>query len=194
MQLQLVVNRVILLVDHANIFHIIQELETRIDYKKLVEVLAPRSECFLIAKIIYMGVYKQIHPKKQAFIAYLQSEGWTVVTIPVKTTPKGKKQQKRIDIRMYKHGVGFVQENMCDTVIIVSGDGDLTELVVSVKELAKKVKVWSFQKSMAQSLKDEAGEENVYYLDTIMDQITITPPHDNENENRKKKSKRKKRN
>jgi len=183
---------VVLLVDHANIFHIIQELETRIDYKKLAEALVPRSEGFLIAKIIYMGVYKQIHPKKQAFIDYLQSEGWTVVTLPVKTTPKGKKQQKRIDLRMYKHGVGFVQENMCDTVIIVSGDGDLTELIVSIKELAKEVKVWSFQKSMAQSLKEEAGEENVYYLDTIMDKITIITPDDNEN--RKKKSKRKKSN
>jgi len=182
---------VVLLVDHANIFHIIQELETRIDYKKLAEALVPRSEGFLIAKIIYMGVYKQIHPKKQAFIDYLQSEGWTVVTLPVKTTPKGKKQQKRIDLRMYKHGVGFVQENMCDTVIIVSGDGDLTELVVSIKELAKNVKVWSFQKSMAHSLIEEAGKENVYYLDTIMNQITITPPHD-QNENGKKRCKRKK--
>jgi len=188
--LQLVVNRAVLLVDHANIFHNIQELGKRIDYKKLVEVLAPRSEGILIAKIIYMGVYKQILSKKQGFIDYLQSEGWIVVTLPVKTTPKGKKKQKRIDLRMYKHGVGFVQENMCDTVILVSGDGDLTELVVSIKELAKNVKVWSFQKSMAQSLIEEAGEENVYYLDTIMDQITITPPP--ENKNRKKKSKRKK--
>lgn len=171
--------RIVILVDHANIFHIIQELKKRIDWKKFAEVLAPRSEGILIAKIIYMGVYKQIRHQKQSFIDYLLSLEWIVVTLPLKTTPKGKKQQKRIDLRMYKHGVGFVQENMCDTVIIVSGDGDLSELVVSVKELAKKVKVWSFQKSMAQSLKDEAGEENVYYLDTIMDQITITSPHDN---------------
>lgn len=171
--------RIVVLVDHANIFHIIQELKKRIDWKKLADVLAPRNEGILIAKIIYMGVYKQIRPQKQSFIDYLQSLEWIVVTLPLKTTPKGKKQQKRIDLRMYKHGVGFVQENMCDKVIIVSGDGDLSELVVSIKELAKKVKVWSFQKSMAQSLKNEAGEENVYYLDTIMDQITITSPHNN---------------
>ena len=79
---------------------------------------------------------------------------------------------------------------MCDTVIIVSGDGDLTELVVSIKELAKKVKVWSFQKSMAHSLIEEAGEENVYFLDTIMEQITIPLPQSDGNKSKRRKRKR----
>ena len=182
--------RFVILVDHANIFHNLLRLNKRIDYERLEQVLVPFSKGILIGKVIYMGVYKKILSKRQAFIAYLESIGWKVVTLPVKTTAKGKMEQKRIDLRMYRHGYGFVQENMCDTVIIVSGDGDLAELVIAVKELDKSIEVWSFQKSMAHSLIEEAGEENTHYLDTIMEQITISSPHGNENGNKRRKRKR----
>jgi len=76
--------------------------------------------------------------------------------------------------------VGFIQENICDTVILVSGDGDLAELVISIKELGRKVEVWSFRKSIAHSLIEEAGDKNVFFMDDILDHIIKLDKNKNE--------------
>ncbi|MFX0036765.1 MAG: NYN domain-containing protein [Candidatus Hermodarchaeota archaeon] len=55
----------------------------------------------------------------------------------------------------------------------VSGDADFVDAVKKVKELGKQFTVWSFKVSLAQALIDEAGEENVQYIDTILEYIAL---------------------
>ena len=161
--------RIVILVDHANIFHNIQKFKIRIDYEKLEKILVSRG--ILIGKVIYLGVHNKLHPKKRAFITYLESLGWAVIKIPIKIKPKGKNQQKGIDIRIYKHAISFIQENICDNVILLSGDGDFTELVRSIKEYNKEIEVWSFRRSTSLNLIQEVGLENMHYIDMILNQI-----------------------
>jgi len=60
-----------------------------------------------------------------------------------------------------------------DTAVLVSGDGDFVPVVKKVKEMGKKVEVWAFRYSLANTLKGELGQENIYYLDDILSKIEM---------------------
>ena len=55
--------------------------------------------------------------------------------------------------------------------ILISGDSDFLDVVRKLKELKKEIEIWSFKKSTSRSLIEEAGQENVHYIDEILDEI-----------------------
>jgi uncharacterized LabA/DUF88 family protein len=155
--------------DHANIFHNIERLKIRIDYVKFREALSRNYYC--IGSIVYMGIPKQLLPKKQAFIKYLESQGFVIHTKAIREAPNGKKFQKGIDISIYRDIVELADEDSYEKAILVSGDSDFIDIVVKLRGLGKDIEIWGFHNSISQRLIKEAGKENVYYIDEILNEI-----------------------
>ena len=161
--------RAFIFFDHANVFHILQELEVRLDYELVKKRLAQNYH--LVAPIMYMGKPRVIFPKKQRFINALESIGWSITEKPLKINPSGKSSQSGVDEVMFLNIYDFAKEGAYDKAIIVSGDGIFVGVVKRLKELNIEVEVWSFRKSISRALIKEVGVENVYYLDDVIEEI-----------------------
>lgn len=159
-------------VDHANVFKNLEIVDGRINWKKFKKKLAGNR--YLVGAFAYIGVPNPIPKNQRKFIKYLKHVGYVVQLKPIQETSEGKKKQKGVDISMFSDIVGLAEVDAYDTAIIVSGDRDFLDAVRMLKELGKKSEVWSFKKSLAKSLKDEAGENNIHYIDYILDDIEMT--------------------
>ncbi|MFW9973031.1 MAG: NYN domain-containing protein [Candidatus Odinarchaeota archaeon] len=161
--------RVIIFIDHANVFHNIENLNIRIDYLKLKNIFI--DDHHLVGLFMYMGIPNTILPKKRNFLKYLKALGFVIQPKPVIIYPTGIKRQKGVDIFLYKDIVELAEDDSYDKAVLVSGDSDLLDAVKKLKELKKEIEIWSFKKSISQLLIKEAGKENVHYIDTILERI-----------------------
>ena len=161
--------RVIIFIDHANIFHNLEKLNIRINYIKLKEIFTKNYH--LVGIFMYMGILDKVLPKKLNFLNYLKAQGFVIQQRPVITSPDGIKKQKGVDVFIYKDIVELAEEDTYDKAILVSGDSDFMDVVRKLKELKKEIEIWSFKQSISRALIDEAGKENVSYIDDILDKI-----------------------
>jgi uncharacterized LabA/DUF88 family protein len=120
-----------------------------------------------------MALHDNILPKKLKFLKYLTTQGFVIQPKPVMISPTGKKKQKCVDIFIYKDIVELAEEDSYDKAILVSGDSDFQDVVRKLKELNKEIEIWSFKKSISRLLIEEAGKENVHYIDNILDEIKL---------------------
>jgi len=161
--------RTIIFIDHANLFHSIENMKVRIDYRKFKQILARNDH--LVGAFMYMGIPDQIYPKKRRFLDYLISQGYVIQSRPVKTTPDGKKIQKQLDLFLYRDIVELGIEDSYDKAILVSGDSDFIEIVRKLKQLQKRIEIWGFFNSMSKKLIAEVSAENVHYINEILAEI-----------------------
>lgn len=161
--------RLIIFIDHANIFHNLDRLKTRINYVRFREVLS--KNYYLLGSFIYMGIPQHLLPKKKGFIKYLESQGFVIQTKTIIESPSGKKLQKEIDIFIYRDIVELADEDSYDKAILVSGDSDFIDIVTKLRNLKKDIEIWGFYNSISQRLIKEAGKENVHYIDEILSEI-----------------------
>ena len=159
----------IIFCDHANLFHNIEALKIRMNYSKLKEIFSENHD--LIGFFIYMGIPDKILPKKRNFLNYLRAQGFIIQAKPIMISPTGIKKQKGVDIFIYKDIVELAEEDTYDKAVLISGDSDFLDVVRKLKELKKEIEIWSFKKSISRSLIEEAGYENVHYIDDILDEI-----------------------
>ncbi len=163
--------RVIIFVDHANIFFNLQKRDIRIDYKKLKEILS--KDLHLVGAFVYLGVPDKIPPEKESFMKYIKKAGYTIQTRPLRVLSAGTTKQKGIDIFIYKDMVELAEEDAYDKAVLVSGDGDFVDAVKRLKILKKRFEVWSFRKSLSKLLRKEAGKENIRYIDDILSEVSL---------------------
>jgi len=121
---------------------------------------------------MYMGIPEQIFPKKQRFLKYLSSQGYIIQARPIKVIAEGKKMQKGLDIFIYRDIVELADEDIYDKAILVSGDSDFIEIVRKLRDLEKSIEIWSFKRSLSHELHTEVGNENVYFINEILGDIT----------------------
>jgi len=162
--------RAIIFIDHANLFYNIEKLQIRIDYRKFKEILT--RDDHLVGAFMYMGIPEQIFPKKQRFLKYLSSQGYIIQARPIKVIAEGKKMQKGLDIFIYRDIVELADEDIYDKAILVSGDSDFIEIVRKLRDLEKSIEIWSFKRSLSHELHTEVGNENVYFINEILGDIT----------------------
>ena len=161
--------RLVIFCDHANLFHNIEELKIRINYLKLKNLFAKNHH--LIGFFFYMGLPDKILPKKLKFLNYLRAQGFIIQPKKVMISPTGIKKQKGVDVFIYRDIVELAEEDSYDKAVLISGDSDFLDVVKKLKELKKEIEIWSFQKSISRALIEEAGFENVHYIDEILDEI-----------------------
>ena len=161
--------RLIIFIDHANFFHNLDRLNIRINYVKFREVLSKNYH--LVGSIVYMGIPLQVYPKKHAFIKYLESQGFVIQAKTIKESPNGKKFQKGIDIFIYRDIIELANEDTYEKAILVSGDADFVDVITKLRVLGKEFEIWGFYNSISNQLIEEAGKENVNYIDEILSEI-----------------------
>ncbi|MHA1104594.1 MAG: LabA-like NYN domain-containing protein [Promethearchaeota archaeon] len=162
--------RAIIFIDHANLFYNLLNLQIRIDYKKFKEILT--RDDHLVGAFMYMGIPEEVYPKKKRFLKYLTSQGYVIQARPIKIIAEGKKMQKGLDIFIYRDIIELADEDSYDKAILVSGDSDFIEIVRKLRDLEKSIEIWSFKKSLSHQLLTEVGNENVYFINEILGDIT----------------------
>ena len=128
--------RVIIFIDHANLFHNIEELNIRIDYLKLKEIFTKNHH--LVGIFMYMGILDKILPKKLTFLNYLNSHGFIIQPKRVVVSPTGEKKQKGVDIFIYRDIVELAEEDSYDKAVLLSGDSDFLDAIITSPILAAK--------------------------------------------------------
>jgi uncharacterized LabA/DUF88 family protein len=112
--------RVVVFIDGASLFYAAMQMEIEVDYTRLLSRLIQGG------RLIHAHFYTGVDPgneKQKGFLYWMQCNGYRVVAKDlVHSTTGSKKANLNVEI-----AVDMVRlAPYCDTMILVSGDGDLT--------------------------------------------------------------------
>lgn len=163
-------------IDGANMFYTQKKLGWFVNWKKVKDYVENTKE--VIEWKYYLGV-KADDEGMQKYLRYLNAVGFTVFTKPLK---KIKIRKDEVLFEVYKtdhiYKANFDVEITVDIlldkigtgeVIIFSGDSDFQYLVKKLKDIGKKVIIYSSRKTISWELKLEASK--VIYLEDIKEKI-----------------------
>ncbi len=157
--------RVAIFIDGSNFYHSVkgtfQIHDNQVDFAKLIEIL--RNKRMLIGVYYYnapldRGYNFEIYRKQQKFFSELRKiPGFHVVLCNMRKIKKanGKVEfaVKGDDIYLATDMLSFAYENVYDTAILVSGDGDFVPVIKKVQKLGKKVENAYFSVSRSDFLR-----------------------------------------
>lgn len=153
--------RVVILVDAANLMISLQEKRVIIDMYALKRILKGNRK--LVAAYYYHSEPVPNYLKR--FLTYLRKIGYTLIS----------GGGSNVDPVMINHIPLIAAEGNVDTIIMVSGDGDFLEtLETAVDENGIKVEIASFEKNLFEPYKRIPLFE-VILLDKILSQIVNIP-------------------
>ena len=173
-------------IDGSFLFHCVQQLSVRIDYKKLKNLFINPGD-HLVSAAYYTALPNEydLEDKHKAFLRILKKE----VRVKVRSVPLLKaydfnpqqtvqtpfqatgRYSKGEDILLACDLVRGAATNQFDECVLVTGDGDFTPAVECVQELGKSVIVASFYSSLSNSL--ELAASDVIYLDEHLDKLRL---------------------
>jgi uncharacterized LabA/DUF88 family protein len=158
--------RVAIFIDGANLFYAIQELGIRIDYTKLLALLVGKDTLF---RAVYYTGAEAADEKQRGFFLWLRHHGFRVVSKPVLQRPDGSKKAN-LDVEMAMDIVSLAGQY--DTVVLVSGDGDLACALHQVSAQSARVEVVSLRSMTSEALIDVA--DSYVNLEEIKDKVCKT--------------------
>ncbi|MDM9385601.1 NYN domain-containing protein [Chlorogloeopsis sp. ULAP01] len=138
--------RVVVLIDGSNLFYAALQLGIEIDYSKLLCHLAKGGK--LLRAFFYTGV-DRTNEKQQGFLLWMRRNGYRVVTKDVVQFPDGSKKAN-LEVELAVDMMTLAP--YCDTVVLVSGDGDLAYAVNAVSYKGVRVEVVSLRSMTSESL------------------------------------------
>ncbi|PMB05850.1 NYN domain-containing protein [Fischerella thermalis CCMEE 5198] len=151
--------RVVILIDGSNLFYAALQLGIEIDYSKLLSYLVKDGR--LLRAFFYSGV-DRTNDKQQGFLLWMRRNGYRVVTKDVVQFPDGsKKANLEVEIAVDM----MTLASHCDTVVLVSGDGDLAYAVNAVSYKGVRVEIVSLHSMTSESL--------INYADCFIDLDSI---------------------
>lgn len=150
--------RVVVFIDGASLFYAAMQLEIEIDYTRLLSRLISGGR--LIHAHFYTGV-DPANEKQKGFLYWMQCNGYRVVAKELGQSATGsKKVNLNVEI-----AVDMVRlAPYCDTMILVSGDGDLTCAFDFVTYQGVQTEVVGLRSMISESLINVAD----YYTDLSM--------------------------
>jgi uncharacterized LabA/DUF88 family protein len=163
--------RIIIFIDNSNIFKGFRKYNIKVDYQKLKNKITKARE--LRGIFLYEGVVYPMSPEKKNWYEELSNRSGFEIKASFDKIVAGGIIEKKVDIKIAIDIISLAYENAYDTAVLVSGDGDFVPVVKKVKELGKNLEVWAFKYSLANTLREELGQENIYYLDNILSEIEI---------------------
>ena len=165
------IERIMIFIDNSNIFKGFQKYNVKADYEKLKNIITRGRE--LQSIFLYEGVVYPMSPEKKKWYNELSNRSNYVIKASFDKIAFSDVIEKKVDIKFAIDIISLAYENAYDTAVLISGDGDFIPVVKKVKELDKNVEVWAFRYSLANALKEELGQENIYYLNDILSKINI---------------------
>lgn len=137
-------------VDVQNLFHSSKNLHSgKVNFQALLnQAVAGRH---LTTAIAYT-VYKDSGQKEREFFRALRHIGFLVKSKRLQEHDGGRSAKGNWDVSLAIDAIDCHNRLSLDTVVIVSGDGDFTDLVDYLKSKGARVEVISFRKSTSPSL------------------------------------------
>ena len=163
--------RITIFIDNSNIFKGFQKYNIQADYEKL-KILITRGRK-LDAIYLYEGVVYPMSPGKKSWYEQLTIRSSYIIKVSFDKIVKTGAIEKKVDINIAIDVVALAYEDVYDTAVLVSGDGDFLPVVKKIKELNKKAEIWAFKYSLANTLRECLEEDRIFYLDDILDEITL---------------------
>ena len=163
--------QIVVFIDNSNIFKGFRKYNIKADYEKLKKTITHGRK--LNGIFLYEGVIYPMSPEKKKWYKDLSNKSGYVIKASFDKIAFNDAIEKKIDIKIAIDMVSLAYENAYDTAVLASGDGDFVPAVKKVKELNKKVELWAFRYSLANALKREVEQENIYYLDDILSKIKM---------------------
>lgn len=145
--------RVGVFVDSANVELAIDRLRTRVDWKKVLDLIAEGRQ--IVRAIAYSPVHDDpnVSIETQRFAEPFLGKGYKVVTKPLKRFADGT-IKANVDIEMACDIIEMLDR--LDVVVLVSGDGDFQRLVEVIQAKGVRVEVLAVGSSTAGGLRNAA--------------------------------------
>jgi len=169
--------RVCIFIDGSNFYHSVKDTfnlhDSQINFAKFIELL--KKDRLLIDTYYYnapldIKFNKEVYWKQQKFFDELRKiPALHIILAHMRKTKQGGKifySVKGDDIHLAIDMVSFAYENLYDTAILVSGDGDFEPAIKRVQKLGKKVENAYFSISRSSLLKQVSNTSIV--LDDII--------------------------
>lgn len=157
--------KIVLLIDGANLYATSKALGFDIDYKQLLKTFQKRG--YLLRAYYYTALIEdQEYSSIRPLIDWLDYNGYTVVTKPAKefTDAAGRRKVKgNMDIELAVDAMELAPS--VDHFVLFSGDGDFRRLVEVLQGKGKRVTVVSTTKSQPPMIADELRRQADFYVD-----------------------------
>lgn len=139
-------------IDLQNIFYAARSKGQRVDFEKIWNYFHSRESEFLTDAIIYMIRSQDFDSSK--FEAKMASIGYS---LRIKEAIKIFRGSHHSVYKQTNHDVGIAVDcldrmDSFDKWILMSGDGDFTDLCEYLKKKGKKIEIWSFKECYNSSL------------------------------------------
>ena len=131
----------------------------RVDYPLLCRILANGRQI----RCVRVYDHKGDDPEQEMLHRRLKEDGFRLVV--QKTRAFDANKQVGVDVRLSVDVTMCALESGCDTIIVVSGDGDFCPLIESIKMRGKKAEFASFEECANRCLVEDA--DRFLLLDNI---------------------------
>jgi uncharacterized LabA/DUF88 family protein len=148
-----------------------RKYDVKADYDKLKNIITKGRKLHGI--FLYEGIIYPMNPEKKKWYKDLSEISGYIIKTSFDKMALSDTIEKKIDIKIAIDIISLAYEDAYDTAVLVSGDGDFIPVIKKVKEMKKNVEVWAFRYSLANALKEELKQVNLYYLDDILNRIKI---------------------
>ncbi len=138
--------RVAIFIDGANLFYAAMQLNLEIDYAKLLRCLAKDRQ---LVRAYFYTACDSTNDKQQGFLLWMSRNGYRVITKELIQFPDGSKKAN-LDVEIAVDMITLSRH--CDTIVLLSGDGDLAYAVNSIAYKGVQVEVVSLASMTSDSL------------------------------------------
>jgi uncharacterized LabA/DUF88 family protein len=150
--------RVGIFVDVQNVYYLARECYgSRLDYKKLLDAILRGRHC--VKALCY--IVEAAEGDQERFLKMLEGCGYTVRKRPLIRRADGS-AKGNWDVGIATDVMTLVDKNRLDVVVLVTCDGDFSDLVHVLKRKGLRVEVVGFPNKTAMSL--QAAADEVYLL------------------------------
>ncbi len=157
--------KIVLLIDGANLYATSKALGFDIDYKQLLKSFQKHG--YLLRAYYYTALLEdQEYSSIRPLIDWLDYNGFTVVTKAAKefTDAAGRRKVKgNMDIELAVDAMELVPT--VDHFVLFSGDGDFRRLVEALQRLGKKVSVVSTTATQPPMISDELRRQADHFIE-----------------------------
>lgn len=163
-------------IDGANMFYAQKKLGWNFDWSKIKDYIEAEKE---VAEWKYYAALKKDDDKMQSYLKYLDTIGFDALTKPLK---KIKISNDDVLFQIYQSNYIFkanfdveittdilLDKSNLDEIIIFTGDSDFEYLIKKLKDIGRKIIIFSSRKTISWELKLAASDIN--YLEDIKDKI-----------------------
>jgi uncharacterized LabA/DUF88 family protein len=160
-------HRIAIFIDGASLFYAALQLQLEVDYSKLLNYL--KGDRQLLRAYFYTGSDSG-NDRQQGFLLWMRRNGYRVITKDLTTLPDGSRKAN-LDIEIAIDMMTLA--GYCDTIVLLSGTGDLTYAVNALSYRGVKIELVSLRANTNDQLINLA--DRFIDLADIRDLICKTP-------------------